>query len=132
MRSPNLFLALAFLVLLSGCLPGGEYNFDVWDADADHYITEDEFFTTWNKAGYYSAWDVNHDGAISEEEWETGMGNYYRDYGYEAYGAFDDWDLNDDGLLDEDEFGEGTFGLWDENDDNRIEVAEYDSWFYTI
>jgi len=61
------------------------------------------------------AWDGDGDGALSEEEFNTGFGEG---------GAYDEWDADDDGMLTEDEFNGGVFGGYDDDESGVIEEPE--------
>lgn len=129
----NLSILLTTLVLsLTGCEPTPTYVYDDWDMDDDDLIAEEEFYTTWNDAGYYEAWDTDGDGYIDAMEWEAGVDEYYSDWDYDAYGDFANWDLDDDELLGEDEFGEGYYTAWDMDGDGYIDATEYEQWYYDI
>lgn len=106
--------------------------YETWDADANEWIDEDEFATTYGEADYYSAWDTDGDGIVDEVEWEAGISTYYPAYDVAAYGDYDAWDVDDDAALAEDEFTTATYNLWDTDKDGRIEVAEYNEWYHDI
>lgn len=74
-----------------------------WDQDGDGIIMEDEFSRDWRERDMFGSFDADRDGALSEEEFETGVfGRYDRD----ADGL-----LGDSELLDaENDFGGG--GVW--------------------
>jgi len=61
------------------------------------------------------AWDGDGDGALSEEEFNTG---------FSEGGAYDEWDADDDGMLSEDEFNSGVFGGYDDDESGVIEEPE--------
>jgi hypothetical protein len=71
-----------------------------WDTNDEVGID----LTEWEEGfdGIYDSWDADDDGALSEDEFNTG--------------AYDAYDQNDDGLLDENEFStyeEEDQGFWD-------------------
>ncbi len=61
------------------------------------------------------AWDGDGDGALSEEEFNTG---------FSEGGAYDEWDADEDGMLSEDEFNAGVFGGYDDDESGVIEEPE--------
>lgn len=125
------FIFSLIVLTLFGCDNTPDYSaYETWDTDRDEFLSEDEFTTTYTDVDYYGTWDANNDGFIDETEWGTGVGNYYPAYNYETNGNFDTWDLNDDNVLDQDEFISKNYTLWDTNKDGRIEMAEYEEWYY--
>lgn len=71
-------------------------------------------------------WDVNEDGDITEEEYDST---------YAESGAFDRWDLDGDGVIVESEFdglepGRETFERWDEDNDGLIDTEKLDTAVY--
>ena len=126
-----IFLFTAFT--LFGCDDRPDYSaYETWDADRDDALTEEEFSTVYTDVDYYGTWDVDNDGFIDENEWQTGIGTYYPAYNYDVNGYYDAWDLNDDNRLDADEFVSGNFTLWDTNRDGKVEMVEYEEWYYDI
>ncbi len=71
-------------------------SYDMWDADGDGQLTEQEFNTGFENNGLYDDWDANGDGSLSEDEFGSGL--------------YDSWDANDDGWLSDDEWDSG---FWD-------------------
>lgn len=66
-------------------------------------------------ADWHTEWDGDGDGALSEEEFNTG---------FDEGGAYDEWDADDDGMLTEDEFNSGVFGGYDDDESGVIEEPE--------
>lgn len=66
-------------------------------------------------ADFQEEWDSDGDGALSEEEFNTG---------FSEGGAYDAWDADDDGMLTEDEFNFGVFGGYDDDESGVIEEPE--------
>ncbi|MFZ3584818.1 hypothetical protein ACOI1H_22085 [Loktanella sp. DJP18] len=83
-------------------------DMSAWDMDADGALSEQEFNdgwgTAWGDDSAYSTWDEDADGALSEDEFNTGVFNSY--------------DADDSGVIEEPEFGDvgddmGDGGFWD-------------------
>ena len=68
-------------------------------------------------ADWHEEWDSDGDGALSEEEFNTGL---------DGVGTYDEWDADDDGMLSEEEFDAGVFGGYDDDDSGVIEEPELD------
>ncbi|SFH29899.1 hypothetical protein SAMN04488020_109181 [Palleronia marisminoris] len=79
-----------------------------WDGDGDGALNQEEFNTGWNEGigdeSAFSMWDEDGDGALTEDEYNTGVYNSYDDDG--------------SGVIEEPEFGDvgddmGDGGFWD-------------------
>lgn len=118
--------------------------FDDWDTDAEDGLTSDEL-----TGAAYAVWDADDDDALTEVEWNEGIGQWYGD---EDYGAFGEWDVDGDSALDANEVAEGFerenlydtvdrdsdaliddeeladwwFDIWDADDDQLIDTTEWD------
>ena len=66
-------------------------------------------------------WDADGDGAVSEEEFNTGW-----DSGFgEGEDAFSTWDEDGDGALSQEEYDAGVFGSYDDDNSGVIEEPEF-------
>lgn len=88
---------------------GADYDtpFADYDTDGSGYIDTTEFGETWD-SDYYSEWDADGDGLLTEEEYTTGV--------YETA------DVNDDYVITVEE--EGWFEGWFDGDDVEAEIQE--------
>lgn len=119
-------------------------NFSAWDADGDGFLDEEEFSTTtfgntdaddddlvseeeWDIGttgmfGNYvdeedfDAWDVDGDGFLEYDEWNTGFADTE---------WFTTYDADATGTITETEWDEGLFGDWDTDDDDMVNLDEY-------
>lgn len=66
-------------------------------------------------ADWHTEWDGDADGALNEEEFNTGFGEG---------GVYDSWDGDADGMLSEDEFNAGVYGGYDDDESGVIEEPE--------
>lgn len=66
-------------------------------------------------ADWHEEWDADGDGALSEEEFNTG---------FDSVGTYDEWDADDDGMLSEEEYNAGVFGGYDDDESGVIEEPE--------
>jgi hypothetical protein len=82
--------------------------FGTYDANADGFLTQEEFGTYYgdNKIDYYDSMDADADGFLNEDEYSTGL-----------YNAAD---LDQDQVLSIEE--EGWFEGWFDGDDIEVEV----------
>ena len=102
------------------------------DVNNDGVISGDEWNTY--RTGAYGFWDVDKDGRISRSEFENcwRAGGFYR----EAYYNPDYWtnywtafDANNDGYLSNDEYWSGaTWARIDKNGNGRIDSSEWVWW----
>lgn len=104
----------------------GDGIFDMYDADDDGFLNNEEY-STWNTAWDgeleqdMDAWDVTDDNQLDDEEYYTGINDN---------GIFDEWDNDDDGLFSEDEVNDGLFSTWDDDDDGLLTDSEYEGIGY--
>lgn len=95
--------AVALLAALAGA-PAFAQDANDWDSDGDGALSEDEFNTGWGEYGAYDSWDSDGDGMLSEDEFNTGI--------------YDSYDYDDSGVIEEPEYGDldddmGDGGFWD-------------------
>lgn len=105
--------AIALSLLAAPAMAQGAMD---WDSDADGALSQDEFNTGFGEAGAYGAWDGDADGMLSEDEFNAGFGD--------AGGDFSDWDTDADGSLNEEEWNAGNFGRYDADGSGVIEEPE--------
>lgn len=118
-----------------------------WDTNQDAMVDQTEFGTAYADNGWFGEADMDDDGYLSEDEFNTGLyGSYDADddslfseeeqqVGFsmtEDYGA---WDSDADNALSEDEFGAGmtevgTFADWDADSDGLISEDEFGAGVY--
>lgn len=142
MRKLALSVLLAGAAALAGCAPVvpadtvaassvcGTYGYV--DVNSDGFISGNEWNTF--RTSTYSFWDVNGDGRISRSEFENcwRAGGFYRD----AYYNPDHWtnywsafDANGDGFLSADEYWSATtWARIDRNANGRIDSDEWVWW----
>ena len=102
------------------------------DINNDGFISGDEWNTY--RTSSYSFWDTNSDGRVSRSEFERcyRAGGFYRD----AYYNPDHWtnywtgfDANGDGYLSNDEYwGTSAWARADRNNNGRIDSDEWQWW----
>ena len=112
-----------------------ENDFTIWDTDDDGYITTDEFDHNWDNETFYEVWDLDRNNELSEEEWNAGVENFYREtlnWEENEYRDFTNWDTNEDGRLGENEFRDGHFNTWDEDRDGQVNEAEFYNYSNTM
>lgn len=68
-----------------------------WTTNEDGSFDDHAFYVV-----NYRIWDTNHDGSLSEDEWQSGMEHYATNQ--EENTAFTDWDTNQDGSIDVNEY----------------------------
>lgn len=125
--------------LLAACAtvppgPGGGVcgTYGYVDVNNDGYITGDEWNTY--RTGAYSYWDINADGRISQYEFENcyRAGGFYRDPYYNPTYWSNYWsafDTDRDGYLSADEYW--STSAWtriDRNANGRIDANEWVWW----
>ncbi len=81
--------------------------FTDYDVDSSGYIDRSEFGGAWQN-DYYTAWDADSDGLLTDDEFSTGI--------------YDSADLNDDMVVTIEE--EGWFEGWFDGDDIEAEIQE--------
>lgn len=96
--------ASALALLLATPVLAQEEGAEAWDTDGDGALSEEEFNTGFGEAGVYGSWDADGDGALTEEEFNAG-----------AFGGYDD---DESGVIEEPELGDvgddiGDGGLFD-------------------
>jgi hypothetical protein len=104
-----------------------DYDYTAWDIDEDGVLDEDEFYTV-----NFANADTDDDDAISEEEWNIGYTTMYNPYIEDDFATLDS---DGDGILDSEEWGAGFadtdwFGVYDENTDTFIDDTELSTGFY--
>ena len=107
-------------------------NYGYVDVNNDGFISGDE----WNsyRTSSYGYWDVNHDGRISQSEFENcyRAGGFYRDAYYNPGYAGNYWtafDANRDGYLSSDEYWSASaWARADRNGNGRIDSDEWTWW----
>ena len=117
-------------ISFSSCSGGGEeeYQFSDWDQDGNELLDENEFSRAYVQTAYQDRWDTNRDKEIDENEWESGVANYWVPYDIGEYGAFSTWDSDLNDRLSEDEFWERIFEFYDKDGDQFLSEAEYNTW----
>lgn len=118
--------------------------FDNWDSDSSGALSENEFseglfgsldtdnsgsleeaeFNSFSDGadrwGFDSAemseWDTNADSAVSQDEFDTQIGDN---------NTYAGWDSDESGDVSETEFHESTFGVYDDDENNVIEEPEF-------
>ncbi|MFP4091304.1 MAG: EF-hand domain-containing protein [Cyclobacteriaceae bacterium] len=124
--------------------------FDKWDQDGDGKVGEDEFYEN-----YVGTMDEDGDGQINAEEWEIGMGAYYRGFDLKPESPFeemaadsngqlsleetetklreidyiDEWNTDGEAGLTEEELAKGVFHNLDEDGDGIVEAEKYTDYF---
>ncbi|MEK6481339.1 hypothetical protein WJR50_27605 [Catalinimonas sp. 4WD22] len=127
-----------------------------WDTNNNGILDDNEFYVV-----NYRIWDVDSDGQLTNEEWQSGMDYYVTNYDMTDYGVFTDWDTNQDDMVDVNEYiivmGENdvygfkesmkdtqsgqataqntedpTLKIWHLDNDNLVEKIEYGDWSYTF
>ncbi|WP_265499685.1 penta-EF hand family protein [Paracoccus beibuensis] len=63
-----------------------------------------------------AGWDADMDGALSQDEFATGLGDR---------GIFGGWDTDTDSMLSQDEFDDGVYGTYDTDASGDLNEAEY-------
>jgi len=102
------------------------------DVNGDGWISGDEW-NTFHTSGY-GAWDMNHDGRISRAEFEAcyrAGGFYPATYYNPDYWTnyWTAWDANGDGYLSADEYWPSTaYATIDRNHNGRIDPDEWVWW----
>lgn len=97
-----------------------------WDTDADGALSNEEFNTGFGGEATFSRLDSDGDGMVSQEEYTTaseGMSDMWGERDYEM-GTFSDADANADGMLDESEYNDSWFNTYDADDSGAIEEPE--------
>lgn len=94
----------AIVVALTAAPAMAQEDIGAWDTDGDGALSQEEFETGWGENDVYSTWDEDGDGALTEEEFNAGV--------------FDSYDADDSGAIEEPEFGDvgddmGDGGFWD-------------------
>lgn len=90
-----------------------------------------------------SAWDENHDGMVSQEEWAEAFASegIFDQLDENNNGIFDveesnddlfeydlSWDLDDGGHIERQEFLLGAFNEYDEDGDDRLDAQEFNAF----
>ena len=121
-------------LFLSGCDTGKnkEYEFSDWDQDGNSLIDKKEFYRAYAGTKYHNQWDADQDKFVNEEEWESGVTNYWVAYDIGEYGAFSSWDSDVHGKISEAEFQERIFEFYDKDGDGYLNKEEYQSWFSDV
>lgn len=102
------------------------------DVNGDGFISGDEW-NTFRTAGY-GVWDMNHDGRISRSEFEAcyRAGGFYPAANYNANYWTNYWtafDANGDGFLSADEYwSAAAWAQVDRNHNGRIDADEWVWW----
>lgn len=101
-------------------------DFGTWDANGDAGIDNQEFCTGFQNAGIYENWDTDADGALSQTEYDAGLGE--NDAAFEErFGAdvFNTWDADNSGALSEQEYCNAAYAGYDADESNVIEEPEF-------
>ena len=107
-------------------------NYGYIDVNNAGYISGDEWNTFHTRT--YSDWDLNHDGRVSQSEFQTcyrGGGFYRTDYYHPDYWNYywRGFDANGDGYLTPDEYwSPSVWGRIDRNGNGRIDPDEWVWW----
>ncbi|MDT0645736.1 hypothetical protein RM545_03455 [Zunongwangia sp. F260] len=105
-----------------------DYDYTAWDIDEDGVLDEDEFYTV-----NFANADTDDDDVLSEDEWNTGYttmyGTYYDDEDFSVY------DTDEDGFLSDEEWNASLvdspwFDEYDANTDTYVDVNEYRTGLY--
>lgn len=80
----------------------------------------------------YSAWDLNRDGAVTQDEWASVSGRWYGAPTQTTYRTYSYWDKNGDGRITPDEVDSNIaatkiYSAWDVNNNNMIDTDEYEA-----
>lgn len=98
--------------------------FDDVDVDADGAVDEEDWRGWWNEDGWFSDWDLNADGSLTENELGAGVRGEAFGEDFDA-AVFSRWDGNDDDRLSDAELRDGLFAWMDANDDGRLDEDEW-------
>ena len=107
-------------------------NYGYIDVNNDGWISGDEWNTFHTRT--YGDWDINHDGRVSRSEFERcyRAGGFYRTAYYNPDYWTNYWsafDANGDGYLSADEYWSGTtWARIDRNHNGRIDSDEWVWW----
>ncbi|MES2119779.1 MAG: hypothetical protein V4513_04290 [Pseudomonadota bacterium] len=107
-------------------------NYGYVDVNNDGFISGDEWNTFRTRS--YGDWDINHDGRISQTEFEScyRAGGFYRSAYYNPNYWSNYWigfDANGDGYLTPDEYwSTSTWARIDRNNNGRIDSNEWVWW----
>jgi hypothetical protein len=141
MRNLTFLSSVAVAVGLAGCAPVAEPatasnsacgTYGYIDVNNDGFITGDEWNTYRSNA--YGFWDVNKDGRIDRREFENcwRAGGFYRDAYYNPDYWTNYWtafDAKGDGYLSSDEYwSAATWSRIDRNGNGRIDSDEWVWW----
>lgn len=104
-----------------------ENNFNVWDADNDGTLNEEEFLNT-----TFTNTDTNNDDQISQEEWDTGYAAFFGNWTEDDFATFDE---DGDGMLDNDEWNNvfadsEWFETFDEDNNSMLTEEEWDTGLF--
>ncbi|MFZ3585190.1 hypothetical protein ACOI1H_24095 [Loktanella sp. DJP18] len=80
------------------------YDYQAWDVDGDGVILSNEFADGWGETGMFGEFDVDTDGALSEDEFSNGV---FGQYDEDGTGIIEEPELTDIG----DDMGDE--GFWD-------------------
>lgn len=168
MKYQILFFATVIISLGSGCSDSTNSNqdggimdnstfnnaftesayFDKWDQNGDGIVDRGEFYKS-----YVQTMDENGDGQINDDEWQIGLGAYYRGFDQQPEGDFeelatngqisteeaenklremayiDEWNTDGEEGLTEEELAKGVFNNLDEDGDGIVEAEKYTDYF---
>lgn len=124
---PRLAVALAVLAAglplraaAEGDAPIGQ--FAAWDVNGDGAVSQDEFALGMGTLGVYRRWDSDQDGMLSDEEFRAQPPAAMENVDADLWTA---WDLDGDAELNEREVEAGYFARFDRNGDGIWERAEW-------
>ena len=124
--------------------------FDKWDQNKDGKVDENEFYQN-----YVSTMDEDQNGQINADEWEIGLGAYYRGFDQKTDGKFEEiaaqsngqistqeaenklremnyikeWNTDGEEGLVEEELAKGVFYNLDDDGDGIVEAEKYTDYF---
>lgn len=120
----NILTLSIFITLFLAAGPAvAQCGFSDLDGNGNDLIENEEYNQGLFDSDYYSSWDSNEDGVLTEDEWGAGT-ETWDDYSGDV--GFSDWDSNYDNELTEDEFNKGFWNTLDDDDNNTIDQDEWD------
>lgn len=98
-------------------------DFGDWDNNSDHHLNSEEFYNS-----TFTSTDASGDYLISEDEWNKGHKNVFRDFA--GTGDFKKQDVNKDDQIDNKEWKQAFYDskwflTYDTNNDKRISMDEW-------
>lgn len=109
-------------------------DFNSLDTNADSHINQGEFNAGFQNHGTFKAWDADHNGVVTADEFDAGIHTRRDKIPETDDGASNDawdyntWDANADAGVDNDEFNMGVFQSYDTNGDGMLDLEEYNRY----